>query len=117
MTGSAGRLALIALLVPLSLLAAAVGARSARASSSCGVVTAAGHPWIVVAKGVSCPSAAQVVRALAARTAALRPGARATVSSPLRGFVCVLASQGKPGGSCSTAGSGEERALALRGLS
>jgi hypothetical protein len=107
MTGStrAARAAGFTAGVALSALAAlAGGAASAHAASSCGIVTAAGHPFIVVAKGITCPSATGVVRALAARTAAVRTGQRLVVHSPLRGFTCVLASQGKPGGSCSTAG-------------
>lgn len=98
------RLARLALGVALSLLAVTAGAGTARASTSCGVVTAAGHPWIIVAKGVPCSTAKSVVRRLAARTAAVPSGGRVVVSSPLHGFTCVLASQGKPGGSCSTAG-------------
>lgn len=106
MTGStrAARAAGLAAGVALSTLATMGGAESAHASASCGVVTAAGHPFIVVAKGVSCPSATGVVRTLAARTAAVRAGQRIVVRSPLRGFTCVLASQGKPAGSCATPG-------------
>ena len=66
--------------------------------------SAAGHTWIVVAKGVSCTSAKNVTRALAARTAALHAGQKHTVTSPLAGFTCVIASRGKPAGSCATAG-------------
>jgi hypothetical protein len=67
-------------------------------------LTASGHAWIVVAKGVSCASAKSVVRRLAARTAAVHAGQHVIVTSPLRGFTCVLSSQGHPGGSCSTTG-------------
>ena len=103
MIGTRTRLATLAALGAVGVFAATAGA--APASSSCGVVTAAGHPWIVVVKGVPCSTAAQVVRGLGARTAAVRAGTRVTVSTPLlRGFTCVLASRGKPGGSCSTPG-------------
>ena len=104
MIGSTKFLAKFAVGVTLSLLALTTGAASAQAATSCGVVTAAGHPWIVVAKAVPCSTARHVVQGLAARTAALRTGATVTVSSPLRGFYCVLASHGKPGGSCATPG-------------
>jgi hypothetical protein len=90
--------------VTLSLLAVTTGAASARAATSCGIITAAGHPWIVVANRVPCSTAKRVVQGFAARTAALRTGASVTVSSPLSGFHCLLASRGKPGGSCSTPG-------------
>ena len=103
MTGST-RTAGLAAGVALAALASMGGAASAGASASCGIVTAAGHPYIVVAKGVSCPSATGVVRTLAARTAAVRAGQKIVVRSPLRGFTCVLASQGKPAGSCATPG-------------
>ena len=80
-------------------LTAGAGAAT-RGQQSCGVVSAAGHGWIVVAKNVPCPTAARVVRGFAARTARLHAGARQVVTSPLAGFTCLLASQGKPGGSC-----------------
>lgn len=105
MTGSNRFLTRLAVVWALALLAATAGATSARAMTSCGVVNAAGHPWIVVAKGVSCTTAKRVTRGLAARTAAVRSGQTVRVTSPLlHGFTCVLASHGKPGGSCSTAG-------------
>jgi hypothetical protein len=104
MIGSTKFLAKFAVGVTLSLLAVTAGAASAQAATSCGIVTAAGHPWIVVTRGVPCSTAKRVVQGLAARTAALRTGASVTVSSPLRGFHCVLASHGKPGGSCATPG-------------
>jgi hypothetical protein len=85
-------------------LALGAGAGSARAAGSCGIVTAAGHSWIVVANGVACGRAKQVVRGFAARTARIRNGQHVTVPSPLHGFTCVLASRGKPAGSCSTVG-------------
>jgi hypothetical protein len=98
------RLARLAVCVALSLLALTAAATGARAASSCGIVTAAGHTWIVVTKGVPCSTATRVTRALAARTAAVRSGQKVTVRSPLGGFTCVLASRGKPAGSCATAG-------------
>jgi len=104
MIGSTKFLAKLAVGVTMSLLAVTTGAASARAATSCGISTAAGHPWIVVAQGVPCATAKRVVQGLAARTAAVRSGTSVTVSSPLRGFHCVLASRGKPGGSCSTPG-------------
>jgi hypothetical protein len=86
-------------------LALTTGAGAAvRGQTSCGVLTASGHPWIIVAKNVPCSTANRVVRGFASRTAALHTGARVVVTSPLSGFTCLLASQGKPGGSCSTAG-------------
>jgi hypothetical protein len=103
-TGSIRCLTRLAACATLCALAATAGAATASASTSCGIVTASGHPWIIVAKGVPCTRAKSVTRHFAARTAGLRSGARLTVPSPLRGFTCVLASQGKPGGSCSTAG-------------
>ena len=88
----------------LCVLAATAGAATASASTSCGVVTAAGHPRIVVAKSVSCPPR-RTWFAISAR--ARRPFGRAGPSS-WRGrspaSSCVLSSHGKPGGSCSTAG-------------
>lgn len=104
MIGSTRCLAKLGVCVALSLLAVTAGAVSARAAASCGIVTAAGHPWIVVAQGVPCSTAKRVVQGFAARTAALRTGASLTVSSPLHGFHCLLASHGKPGGSCATPG-------------
>jgi hypothetical protein len=106
MIRSSGRLWLARLAVAalLGLIAATAGSGEARAATGRGIVTAAGHPWIVVAKGVPCTNAKQVVRGFAARTAALRNGASIVVPSPLRGFHCLLASRGKPGGSCTTAG-------------
>ena len=100
------RKALVILAVTAALLAgvAASGATAARASTSCGIVSASGRAWIIVAKNVPCAKAKAVVRSFAARTAALRAGQRRVVTtSLLPGFTCVLASQGKPGGSCSTA--------------
>jgi hypothetical protein len=102
--GSSRCLARLATCAALCALAATTGAATARASASCGVVTAAAHPWIVVAKSVSCTSAKSMVRHFAARTAALRAGESIKLAGTLPGFVCVLASHGKPGGSCSTAG-------------
>jgi hypothetical protein len=106
MTGSTRIVATVVAVATLALLALTAGASTARASQSCGIFNAAGHTWIVVSKGVTCASAKRAVRNLAARTAALHAGQRKTVPSPLRGFVCLIASQGKPGGSCSTAGAG-----------
>lgn len=89
----------------LAVSAAAIGANGAKASTSCGILTASGHAWIIVAKSVPCATAKNVTRSFATATAALHSGARRTVTTRLlHGFVCVLASQGKPGGSCSTAG-------------
>ena len=65
---------------------------------------ASGHAWIIVAKSVPCATAKNVTRRFATATAALQSGARRTLTTRLlHGFVCVLASQGRPGGSCSTA--------------
>ena len=87
------------------LLALTAGVSSGRASTSCGIVMAAGHPWIIVAKSVPCSKAKSVTSSFAAQTNALHTGQRKTVrTSMLPGFVCVLASQGKPGGSCAVAG-------------
>jgi hypothetical protein len=98
-----------AVLVVASVLCIALlGARVAPASAaqrSCGILVAAHHSWIVVAKNVTCAKAKAVTRALATRTAAIRRGQRVTVhTSLLPGYTCVLASQGKPAGSCSIAG-------------
>jgi len=106
MVGSGRRSVLVrtAIVTALSVLAGTVGSVQAHAATSCGIVTAAGHPWIVVANGLTCSTAKRVVQGFAARTAAVRSGTTLTVSSPLRGFHCVLASRGKPGGSCANAG-------------
>jgi hypothetical protein len=88
----------------LSLAALPAGAQASRSAGSCGILTAGSRTWIVVSKGVSCSSADRVVRTLAARTARVRAGATVRVASPLHGFTCVLASRGKPAGSCATAG-------------
>jgi hypothetical protein len=98
-------LAGFALVAVLAVSAATLGASSAKAQTSCGILTASGRAWIIVAKGVPCATAKNVTRSFASATAALHAGARRTVTTPLlHGFVCVLASEGKPGGSCSTAG-------------
>ena len=104
MIGSKRFLAVLAISALFALAAMATGATAATGSQSCGIVHAADHTWIVVSKGVTCTSAKNVTRALAARTAALHAGQKRTVHSPLAGFYCVLASQGKPGGSCATPG-------------
>ncbi len=104
MTGSTRFLATLATGALLALAAMTGGATAAPTSTSCGIVAAAGHAWIVVSKGVPCTSAKSAVRALAARTAALHAGQSRVVHSPLAGFTCLIASRGKPGGSCSTAG-------------
>ncbi len=98
-----------------ALLALTAGVSEGRASTSCGIVVAAGHPWIIVSKVVPCSKAKAVTRSFAARTNGLHTGQRAVVHTALLpGFVCVLASQGKPGGSCSTAGAAKS-VLWLRG--
>jgi hypothetical protein len=98
-------LTLLVVVAAATLLAVSAGVPNGRASTSCGVVVASGHPWIIVAKAVPCSKAKAVTRSFAARTNALHTGGRAVVHTALlRGFTCVLASQGKPGGSCSTAG-------------
>jgi hypothetical protein len=86
------------------LAAFAGGTAKAATAGSCGLFTAAHKQWIVVAKGVSCATATGVVQQLGARTAAVHPGANVTVPSPLRGFTCVVASNGHPAGSCATPG-------------
>ena len=99
--------AVVVFILAAAVLGAAVtsGATAARASTSCGIVSASGRAWIIVAKNVPCAKAKAVTRSFAARTAALRAGQHRVVTTPLLpGFKCVLASQGKPGGSCSTAG-------------
>src|SRR5262249_2815722 len=93
-----------ALTVTVALSALAGGVARARTAGSCGVVSAAHHQWIVVANGISCPGATGVVQHFATRTAALANGAKVTVSSPLRGYTCALASHGHPAGSCATPG-------------
>ncbi len=95
----------LAVVAALAVLALTAGASTAQASSSCGVYNAGGHMWIIVVRSVSCPKAKAVVRSLAAQTVALRSGQRKVVhTSLLPGFTCVLASRGKPGGSCAGAG-------------
>jgi hypothetical protein len=97
------------------LLALTAGVSSGRASTSCGIVMAVGHPWIVVAKSVPCSKAKSVTSSFATQTNALHTGQRKTVHSALLpGFTCVLASQGKPGGSCSVPGA-TKSVLWLRG--
>ena len=101
MAGWARGLAALAVAV----VATAAFTVSAGAATSCGIVSAAGHKWILVATGVPCSTAKRFPQRLGARTAALHAGASATVRSPVSGgFVCVLSSHGKPGGSCATAG-------------
>ena len=90
---------MLSLCATLLALALTAGAATARASSSCGLLTAAGHSWIIVAKGVSCSSAKRLVRGFATRTARLRSGQTVVVHNVPGGFTCVLASRGKPGGS------------------
>ena len=105
MNGSTGLLTTLLVAAFLSLVATTAGTTRAQAASSCGVLTASGHTWIVVAKGVTCAKAKNVTRSFAARTAAVRSGQTVIVTSPLLpGFHCVLSSRGKPGGSCATAG-------------
>jgi hypothetical protein len=105
MNGWSRYLAGFAVVAALAVSAATLGASSAKAQASCGIITASGHAWIIVAKGVPCTTAKNVTRSLASATAGLHSGARRTVTTPLlHGFLCVLASEGKPGGSCSTAG-------------
>ena len=99
------RLVPVLVVAALAALALTTGASAASTSTSCGIVSASGRAWIVVAKSVTCPKAKSVTRSFATRTAALRAGQRRVVTTTLLpGFHCVLASQGKPGGSCSTAG-------------
>jgi hypothetical protein len=99
----------LAAVVAACTLVALAGAGAAHASTSCGIMSASGHSWIVVAKSVPCAKAKAVTRTFASRTAGLHAGQRQTVrTSLLPGFVCVLASQGKPGGSCSTAGAAKQ---------
>lgn len=102
---SAKALAVTSLATVLAVAVLASSAAAARASTGCGIVNASGRAWIVVTKNVPCAKAKAVTRAFATRTAALRTGQRRTVTTTLLpGFKCVLASMGKPGGSCSTAG-------------
>jgi len=100
MTGSTRFLATLAISALLTLAAMTAGATAALPAMSCGIVSAAGHSWIVISKGVSCTSAKNVTRALAARTAALHAGQKRTVTSPLAHFTCVISNHGKPAGSC-----------------
>ena len=106
MTRRRSRSALTSLAVAGTLaLALGAGATSASAASrSCGVVTAGGKPYIVVAKNVTCASAARVVRGFTARMSALRAGQKVVVPSPLAGFTCVLNYRTTRAGACSTVG-------------
>jgi hypothetical protein len=88
----------------VALLALTAGTARAGTTGGCGIVSAAGHSWIVVAKGIPCSRATQVVRGFASRTAHVPSGATVIVASPLSGFHCILASHGRPGGSCATPG-------------
>jgi len=98
-------LAVVALAAALAAAVATSSATAARTSTSCGIVSASGRAWIIVAKNVPCATAKAVVRSFAARTTALRSGQRRVVTTTLLpGFTCLLVRQGKPGGSCSTAG-------------
>lgn len=100
-SGLAG-MAIVGLLALAAL--GAVTTPATAASRGCGVVRAGGRAYIVVAKGVTCPAAARVVRGFAARMNALRPGRKLVVSSPLAGFTCVLSYRTTRGGGCSTVG-------------
>ena len=104
MVGATRSLTVLVIAALLAALAMTAGTTSARASSSCGIVAASGHAWIVVAKGVTCATAKSVTRRFAARTAALRNDQRIVVPSPLGGFTCVISRHVKPGGSCATPG-------------
>jgi hypothetical protein len=115
MTRTTRHVTLLVVTVAVALLALTAGVSNSRASTSCGIVVAAGHPWIIVSKVVPCSKAKAVTRPFAARTNALHTGGRAVVHTALLpGFTCVPASQGKSGGSCSTAGAGKS-VLWLRG--
>ena len=97
------------------LLALTAGVSSGKASTSCGIVMAAGHPWIIVAKSVPCSKAKSVTSSFATQTNALHSGQQKVVhTSMLPGFTCLIASRGKPGGSCSVAGA-TRSVLWLRG--
>jgi hypothetical protein len=85
--------------VVASVLAGTIGG-TARAASSCGVITAGGHPFIVIASGMSCSAAGTIVRRLAGQTAAVHLGTSVKVAHPPAGFVCVLQNRAKPAGSC-----------------
>ena len=86
-------------IVVASVVALLIGG-TARAASSCGVLTASGHPFIVVASGMPCSAAGGIVRRLAGQTDAVRLGRTVTVAHPPAGFVCVLQNRAKPPGSC-----------------
>jgi hypothetical protein len=102
---SSKALVVFTLAAALAAAVASSGATAAHASTSCGIVSASGRAWIVVAKNVPCAKAKAVTRGFAARTAALRAGQqRVVTTSLLPGFTCLLVRHGKPGGSCSTAG-------------
>jgi hypothetical protein len=115
MRRSSRHVSLFVAVAAAALLALTAGVADGRASTSCGIVVATGHPWIIVSKAVPCSKAKTVVRSFAVRTNRLHTGQRAVVHTALLpGFTCVLASQGKPGGSCATAGAAKS-ILWLRG--
>src|SRR5262249_15625555 len=72
MAGLARGLAALAVAI-VAMAAGTVGA--ATAATSCGIVSAAGHKWILVATGVPCSTAKRFTARLGARTAALHAGA------------------------------------------
>ena len=99
------RLVLLAVVAALALVALGLGSTAASAASkSCGVVTAGGHPYIVVAKSVTCATAARVVKGFGTRLNAVASGRKVVVRSPLAGFTCILTNLGHRGGGCSTVG-------------
>lgn len=98
----------LAVVLAATAISVGAGASSARAAGSCGIVTAGGHSWIVVSKGIACGRAKQVVQGFAGRTARIRNGQHTTVPSPIRGLTCVLANRGKPSGACSNVGASQE---------
>jgi hypothetical protein len=104
MTPSTRLLARLAVASVLALLAMSVGATAARADTRCGILSTAGHSWIVVTKGVPCSTALRITRGYAVRTAAMQAGQTRLVSSPIHGFRCLLSNRGQPAGGCVTPG-------------
>jgi hypothetical protein len=88
-------------LVAGAILALGAG-QSAKAASSCGILTTSGHSFIVVATGMPCSAATGIVRRLGAQTATLHVGQTVKVARPPAGFVCVIQNRAKPAGSCNS---------------
>jgi energy-converting hydrogenase Eha subunit A len=96
--------AALVLALPVIAPAATREASGAMAQSTrCTPIIASGRQWIIVATRVPCSTAQSVARSFAARTVVLKEGQSKVLKSPLRGYNCIIAHHGLPGGTC-TAG-------------